>query len=62
MIQNPSQQTELLRTRLLGRGLRAEEIAPGFDHGRDLSLANGPNGRDLSFVTVRVTDAGVKLV
>ena len=51
MIQNPSQQTELLRTRLLGRGLRAEEITPGFDHGRDLALANGPNGRDLSFVS-----------
>ena len=43
---DPDRERELLRARLLGWGLAAEQILPGLDVGRDLALATGPNGTD----------------
>jgi phage baseplate assembly protein W len=42
---------ELLRTRLLGWSPECDAIEPGVDLGRDLTLVDGPNGRDLGRVT-----------
>jgi hypothetical protein len=41
---------ELLRNRLLGRGLACPLTEPGLDVGRDLVLARGPSGVDLQQV------------
>lgn len=42
---------ELLRKRALGWGLAAEEVFPGLDLGRDISLVQGPNGLDFARVS-----------
>lgn len=39
---------EIIRNRLLGRGLRADEIFPGVTLGRDISFEPGANGLDLA--------------
>jgi len=42
---------ELLRQRALGWGLACEEVMPGVDLGRDISLVEGPNGLDFARVS-----------
>ena len=44
------QSRTLLRNRLLGWGLAAAQTQPNIDIGRDIALADGPNGRDLARV------------
>jgi hypothetical protein len=39
---------DVVRRRLLGRGLACPRIDPTLDHGRDLVLAMGPGGLDLA--------------
>ena len=39
---------QLLRTRLLGSGLKLDPILPGMDLGRDLALTQGANGLDFA--------------
>jgi phage baseplate assembly protein W len=39
---------DLVRRRVLGRGLVCAEIEPGLDLGRDLQLTSGPTGVDLT--------------
>jgi phage baseplate assembly protein W len=41
---------ELLRRRLLGRGLACDPIAPGVDLGRDLRVTQGTDGTDFAMV------------
>jgi len=43
-------QQDLLRRRVLGRGLACPEIVPGLEVSRDLRLEEGPNGLDLAQV------------
>ena len=43
-------QQELLRRRILGRGLACAETHPGLEVSRDLRLEEGPNGLDLAQV------------
>lgn len=47
---NGEREREIFRRRVLGWGLRCDEIMPGVDLGRDLVLGTGPNGRDLQRV------------
>ena len=47
---NGEREREILRRRVLGWGLRCDEIMPGVDLGRDLVLGTGTNGRDLERV------------
>lgn len=48
---NEEQERQLLRRRLLGRGLACPEIMPaGVDLGRDIEMVTGPNGLDLAMV------------
>jgi phage baseplate assembly protein W len=42
---------ELLRERVLGWGLACEEVMPGIDLGRDISLVEGPSGLDFARVS-----------
>ena len=42
---------ELLRERALGWGLACEEVMPGVDLGRDISLIDGPGGLDFARVS-----------
>mgnify|MGYP001564022296 CR=1 FL=1 len=44
------QERQVLRRRLLGRGLACKEIMPGIDLGRDIELTRGPNGLDFARV------------
>jgi phage baseplate assembly protein W len=47
---NLEREQQLLRNRVLGWGIVCEEIMPGLDLGRDITLKTGPNGLDFARV------------
>src|SRR5689334_4444568 len=47
---DPERERELLRQRLLGRGMACSPVS-GADLGRDLTLVSGPRGVDLARVS-----------
>lgn len=48
---NQERERELLRERALGWAMTCEEVMPGIDLGRDISLVEGPNGLDFARVS-----------